>query len=347
MGIQKQFDVRIGTLPTGERNQITDVKGIRVGHVTLNEGEVQTGVTAILPHGGNMFRDKLVAGCAVLNGFGKTTGLVQLQELGVIETPILLTNTFAVGEVYSAVVEYMLSSNPDIGVTTCTVNPIVCECNDGDLNDIRHINVKREHVFEALRNASEDFAEGAVGGGRGMICHDLKGGIGSASRIVKAGDHSYTVGCLVMANHGLLADLTINGRNVGKEIADRIASKKDQGSIIMILATDAPMTNRQLNRISRRAAVGLARAGSFIGHGSGDIAIAFSTAQTIPHYQGPDPLALSAVHEEYIEDFFRGAAEAVEESVLSALYHGETITGVRNNTVYSLRERLAELQTKS
>ena len=172
------YGVNTGILPRGPRNAITDVEGVRVGHCTLADGPVQTGVTAVLPHGGNLFREKLLAACHVINGFGKSAGLVQVEEMGTLETPVLLTNTFAVGAASEALVRHMLADNPDIGRETGTVNPVVCECNDGFLNDIRGFAVREEHVLRALASASEDFEEGAVGAGRGMSCHQLKGGIG-------------------------------------------------------------------------------------------------------------------------------------------------------------------------
>ena len=199
--------------PRGERDLITDVPGVKVGHVTLKEGDVHTGVTAVLPHGGNCFRDKVMAGVSVINGFGKSVGLIQIQELGTIETPILLTNTLSVGTACEELTRYMLEGNPDIGVTTGTVNCVVTECNDGRLNDIRGLHVRPEHVRQALESASEDFEEGAVGGGTGMVCLGLKGGIGSASRRVEADGRTYTVGALVMSNFGAPGNLIIGGKH--------------------------------------------------------------------------------------------------------------------------------------
>ena len=285
MGLNKESGIKIGRGTPGQRNLITDVPGVKVGHVTIRDGaDVNTGVTAILPHEGNMFQEKVMASSCVINGFGKTMGLVQVEELGTIETPIIMTNTLSIGTAANALIKYMLQQNEDIGVKTGTVNPLVCECNDGVLNDIRGLHVKEEHVFEALANCSEEFEEGVVGSGTGMCCLGLKGGIGSASRIVKLDDKEYTVGALVMSNFGGAGRLLIEGRHMGQEIKDKLEAQQDKGSIIMLIATDIPLTERQLKRVARRAGVGLARTGSYYGNGSGDIAIAFTTANRVPHY---------------------------------------------------------------
>ena len=264
MGLNKESGLKIGKGTPGKRNLITDVPGVTVGHVTIRDGkDVNTGVTAILPHQGNIFQDKVMAASAVINGFGKTMGLVQVEELGTIETPIIMTNTLSIGTAATALIKYMLEQNPDIGLQTGTVNPLVCECNDGRMNDIRGLHVTEEDVLQAIRNCGEDFEEGVVGSGTGMCCLGLKGGIGSASRVVKLGDAEYTIGALVMSNFGAAGNLMINGRHMGQEIQEKLAQeKKDQGSIIMLLATDIPLSERQLKRICRRAGVGLARTGS-------------------------------------------------------------------------------------
>ena len=248
----RDYGITIGKLETGMENSITDVKGVRVGHLTLNDGDIKTGVTAIIPHGGNMFKEKLIASSHVINGFGKTVGTIQINELGTIETPILLTNTLSVGVASNALMEYMLDGNEDIGKTTGTVNPVVCECNDAYLNDIRGGHIKREHVLKALDNCDVDFLEGAYGAGTGMSCYGLKGGIGTSSRIVKLDNKDYTVGVLVLSNFGEKEDFTINGVKAGEKIIeiDKINEvEEDKGSIIIIVATDIPLTNRQLERI--------------------------------------------------------------------------------------------------
>ena len=325
--------------PRGPRDLITDVPGVRVGHATLKGGDVHTGVTAVLPHGGNCFREKVMAGASVINGFGKSVGLIQIEELGTIETPILLTNTLSVGTVCEALTRYMLEDNPDIGVTTGTVNCLVTECNDGRLNDIRGLHVRPEHVRQALACAGEDFQEGAVGGGTGMVCLGLKGGIGSASRLVEADGQTYTIGALVMSNFGEPGNLVIGGKHYDTRLGRE--EKKDQGSIIMLLATDLPLNERQLKRLAKRSTVALGRVGSYCGNGSGDIAIAFTTANRLPHYSEKNILETRMFYDENIDRVFVAGVEAVEEAIISSLYHAETTTGVRGNCYLGLRDFVA------
>ena len=336
MGIESKWNIKIGKMEAGPRNKISDVPGVTAGHCTLADGSVQTGVTAILPHQGNIFRDKVMAACHVINGFGKTAGLVQIEEMGCIETPVVMTNTLSVGEAYTALVKYMLSENPDIGETTGSVNPVVCECNDSKLNDIRGLHVKEEHVFEALANCCEDFAEGAVGAGRGMCCHELKGGIGSASRVFQLDNKTYTLGALIMSNHALYKDLIVGDKAVGKDFVHPSDEENDKCSIITVLATDAPLSERQLERVCRRAAVGLSRTGSYMANGSGEIVIAFSTANRIPHYPESQILDGKFVADDCMNVIFRAAAEAVEESVISSLLHAEAVTGKGGVQIESL-----------
>ncbi len=341
MGLNKESGIKIGRGTPGQRNLITDVPGVKVGHVTIRDGaDINTGVTAILPHEGNLFQEKVMASSCVINGFGKTMGLVQVEELGTIETPIIMTNTLSIGTAATALIKYMLQQNEDIGVKTGTVNPLVCECNDGTLNDIRGLHVKEEHVFEALANCSEEFEEGVVGSGTGMCCLGLKGGIGSASRIVKLDDKEYTVGALVMSNFGGAGRLLIEGRHMGQEIKDKLEAQQDKGSIIMLIATDIPLTERQLKRVARRAGVGLARTGSYYGNGSGDIAIAFTTANRIPHYSKTAVMDMKMIADSKIDPVFDMAAEAVEEAIISSLYHAETTTGRAGKVKYGLRDFL-------
>lgn len=326
----------------GARNLITDVAGVRVGHCTIQGENVQTGVTAILPHSGDIFHDKVMAAAHVFNGFGKSMGLVQLEEMGCIETPIVLTNTLSAGVAYDAVVRYMLERNQDIGDTTGTVNPIICECNDGEINDIRRLHVTQDHVREALACCEKDFEEGAVGAGRGMKCHQCKGGIGSASRLVEIDGTTYTLGALVLTNHGLWQDLTIEGRRLGREFPQTAAPHMDRGSCIIILATDIPLSERQLKRVCRRSIIGLSRLGSYMANGSGEISIAFTTANRIPHDQKGAFLPMTMLHDEQIDHVFRATAEAVEEAVLSSLFHGCTMTDRKGAAVYGLRQLLRE-----
>lgn len=319
----------------GKRNLITDVPGVKVGHVTLSEHNIQTGVTVILPRTDNIFQNKYVGASQVINGFGKSTGLVQLDELGTLESPIALTNTLSVGTVAQALVKLMLKDNEDIGTTTGTINVVVGECNDGYLNDIRGCHVKEEHVFEAFQNAAAYFEEGAVGAGRGMTCFEAKGGIGSASRIITLDHKDYHVGSLVLTNFGLKKDFTYH------DLKAEDIEEVEKGSIMMILATDVPLDARQLKRVCRRMPIALGRLGSYMGTGSGDIAIAFSTANTIPHYANEEIMNVKTLHESKMDKVFRAAIDACEEAIFSSLVHGETVTGREGHTTFCLKEMLA------
>lgn len=330
----RDYEVNIGRLETGFYNAITDVEGVTVGHVTLSQGDMQTGVTAVIPHQGNMFKEKLIASSHVINGFGKTMGTIQMQELGVLETPILLTNTLSIGTVSDALIQYMLEKNPEIGRSTGTVNPIVGECNDMLLNDVRAQYVKKEHVFEALQNASTEFLEGSVGAGTGMLCYSLKGGIGTSSRRIQLEHGKYTVGVLVLSNFGILSDLMINGRAIGQELKEALLKsweEKDKGSVIVIVATDLPVSERQLNRMIKRSVAGLSRTGSIITHGSGEVVIGFSTATKIPHEKSAHCITIPTIHEEDMDTVFRAVGEAVEESVLNSLVTATHVVGREGN----------------
>lgn len=337
MGIEN-IKLKIGKLQKGKNNLITDVKGVKVGHKTLDNGNIKTGVTAIIPHSDNIFREKLICSSYVINGFGKSVGLVQINELGTLETPIILTNTLSVGTCSTALVKYMLKENDDIGVTTGTVNPVVCECNDGYLNDIRGLHVKEEDVFDAIENAEINFKEGNIGAGTGMSCYQLKGGIGSASRVLKLDDKEYTIGSLVLSNFGLKEDLLVDGIKVGEKILEKEREELEKGSIIIILATDIPMNERQLKRIAKRVPIGLARTGSHIGNGSGDIVIAFSTANRIKHYEYRDIVSIKIINENIIDKVFRGVIECVEEAVISSLLHSEKTIGTSEHKRESLKK---------
>lgn len=332
---------RIGTLPAGPRDAISDVGEIRVGHVTLDREGIQTGVTVVVPHVGDPFADKIPAAAAVINGFGKSVGLMQVEELGVFETPIALTNTFSVGAVMQAQIREAMAAHPRLGREWATVNPLVFECNDGYLNDIRTLAVAEEHYRTALANASADFAQGSVGAGRGMSAFELKGGIGTASR--RAGN--YTVGALVLANYGRLETLTLAGHPLGRKLTER--KKRDdepeKGSIIMLLATNAPLDTRQLRRLALRAGAGLARTGSVFGHGSGDIALAFSTAYTIPLLPNQPMPALAMLHETRLDPLFYAAVDATEQAIIHALWHAEPVRGRDGHKRLTLREILRRL----
>lgn len=330
----RDYGVEIGRLETGAHNAITDVEGVTVGHVTLSDGDMQTGVTAIVPHAGNLFKEKLVASSHVINGFGKTMGAIQMEELGTLETPILLTNTLSIGTAADALIDYMLERNPEIGRTTGTVNPVVGECNDMFLNDVRAKFVKPEHVVQALENASSEFEEGAVGAGTGMLCYSLKGGIGTASRIMEFGQTRYTMGLLVLSNFGILSDLMVNGKAVGRELKGALVEsykEEDKGSIMIIVATDLPVSERQLNRILKRTVTGLSRTGSIITTGSGEVIIGFSTATKIPHDKPEYLLTIPQIHEEDIDLAFRAVGEATEEAVLNSLVTAQAVIGREGN----------------
>lgn len=317
-----------GTLPTGDLNSITDVPGVRVGHRTLVHGEIRTGVTAIVPHGGNLYREKPVAAIHVLNGFGKSAGLVQVEELGTIETPILLTNTLSVGTCCTALVRHALELNPDIGRETATVNPVVFECNDGYLNDIQALAVTEEDARIALANASSRFDVGSVGAGCGMSTFGFKGGIGTSSRRLNLDGHSYHLGILVLSNFGRAGDLRLpDGRIIAPpdvRIEQRAAEK---GSIIIIAATDIPLSDRQLKRVIRRSGVGLARLGSFWGHGSGDIALGFTTANVLSHDEKAALVDIRILNENRIDLLFEAMADATQEAILDALVAASPMTG--------------------
>lgn len=332
----------------GERNLITDVPGVRVGHVTYHDGEINTGVTAILPRPGDWFYQKCAAGSTVINGFGKTAGLVQVDELGTIESPIIMTNTLSVGTGLTGTVRYMLDKNPDIAVRTCTVNCVVTECNDAMLNDIRGLHVTENDVYTAIDTASEDFDEGAVGGGAGMFCMGFKGGIGSSSRVISIGGRDYHVGGIVMTNFGGPGTFVIGGRHVGEEILNAPPKPvEDRGSIILVTATDIPLTARQCRRLSMRAGAALGRVGSTMGTQSGDVSIAFSTANVIPMNQSEPFADVTYLHDNYLDGVFTAAVEALEESIVSALWHAETTTGFAGRTVRGFREVWEEYVRKN
>ncbi|TMW71841.1 P1 family peptidase [Alteribacter natronophilus] len=333
-----KLDESIWQLPKGEKNCITDVGGVKVGHVTLDEalpdGEcVCTGVTAVLPHSENLFREKVHGAGVVLNGFGKTSGLIQLNELGLLESPVMLTNTFAVPAVTEGTLGYLLRQSPEIGDTTGTVNTVTGECNDGYLNSIRHFSVKPEHAVEAIETAGpQPSAEGAVGAGKGMVCFGMKGGIGTASRSVDG----FTVGALVLSNFGKRSEFNEKRyRKEGEPNQSGGTDPKTDGSIMIVLATDAPLEHRRLTRVAKRCAIGLGRTGSHMSHGSGDIVIAFSTAGRYPHHSDRLNEQESFLRDDHpvMNSLFTAAAEAVEEAIVRSLIKAETTKGRRGRTV--------------
>ncbi|RVU54150.1 P1 family peptidase [Anaerosphaera multitolerans] len=336
-----------GKYKKGLRNKITDVKGVKVGHVTLDSGPIKTGVTAILPHGGNTYKEKVIAACSVLNGFGKSVGLVQIEELGTLESPIIMTNTLSVGTALTASIKYMMEENPDMGANSGATNCVVTECNDGVLNDMRGLHITEEHVIDAIKNASEDFEEGSIGAGRGMISMNLKSGIGSSSRIVQLDDEEYTIGTLVLSNTGTIKNFRICGESIGEMMYNaRKANKKEEfekGSIIIVIATDIPANDRQLKRIANRASIALGRVGSYMGHGSGDIAIAFSTSNKIYHDSEKTILNTKMLDDDKIDTIFNATVDSIEESIVSSIIHSVTTKGRNDKVIYSLKDNLSNL----
>jgi len=321
----RDLGVPVGRFATGRWNAITDVDGVEVGHVTILEGDsVRTGVTAILPHGGNIFQQKVPAAVAVGNGFGKLVGSTQVAELGVIETPIVLTNTLSVFTAATALVKYTLSLPGNERIRS--VNPVAGECNDGWLNDIRGFHVTERHVVEAIEAAEAGpVDEGCVGAGTGTMCLGFKGGIGTSSRLVRVGSRTYTVGVLVQTNFG--GSLRMAGVPLGEILERKSGGKPSGGSCMIVLATDAPLSPRTLGRLARRPFLGLARTGLVMSHGSGDYCIAFSTAYKIP-YDGPalsPPTSLLA--DDRLTPIFAAAVDATEEAVYNSLVAAASVTG--------------------
>ncbi|WNM58795.1 DmpA family aminopeptidase [Candidatus Nitrospira allomarina] len=357
----KDLGITIGRYAPGEMNAITDVQGVKVGHVTIHEGEgalqvgqgpVRTGVTVIIPRE-DVWHHKVPAGAFVINGTGEMTGLAWVAESGFLEYPIALTNTLNVPRVADGVMSWMIQRYPDIGITDDTLTPVVAECDDSRLNDSQGRHVSPEDVVHALETATRGpVPEGSVGAGTGMVSYQFKGGIGTASRVLPSEDGGYRVGVLVNANHGRRHELTIAGVPVGqvyntdlpmvshKELEESIVAalgelpgavppqrRQDSGSIIIIIATDAPLDARQLSRLSRRATIGLARTGSISHHGSGDFVLAFSTGNVIPHYPEHRTFFMAHLADTHINPLFQATVEATEEAILNALLQATTVTG--------------------
>jgi D-aminopeptidase len=341
----RELGITIGVLPTGALNAITDVDGVLVGHTTIVRGDnIRTGVTAILPHSGNLFREKVPGAVFVGNGFGKLAGSTQVNELGEIETPILLTSTLSVPRVADFLLDYMLSlpGNEDVQ----SINPLVAETNDGYLNDIRGRHISREDVVAAIKGAkSGAVAEGCVGAGTGTIAFGFKGGIGTSSRKLPQRLGGFTVGVLVQANFGGI--LTVNGAPVGRELGryylkDELAtpSSTPDGSVIIVIATDAPVDYRNLSRMAARAMMGLARTGAAAGNGSGDYAIAFSTAadvriRALGQSERNAPRNQKTLANDTMSPIFLAVIEATEEAIYNSLFKATTTTG-RGHTVEAL-----------
>ena len=343
----RDLGITVGVYPSGARDAITDVDGVRVGHTTIVEGErVRTGVTAILPHGGNLFQDKVAGAVFVGNAFGKLAGSTQVNELGTIETPIVLTNTLSVGAAMDAVVRYTLAQPGNEQVRS--VNALVGETNDGALNDIRGLHVTREHVIAAITGAAGGaVAEGTVGAGTGTVNYGWKGGIGTASRTIPGDRGGYTVGVLTQTNFG--GNLTIAGVPIFRALQPprgRGAAANDagDGSCMLVVATDAPLDARDLRRLAARAIFGLARTGSSYSNGSGDFAIAFSTSPEMrSRFNQTAPRSRAVLPPDAASPLFEAALEATEEAVYNALFQATTVRSASGTAEAIPVERVREL----
>ena len=353
----RELSWKCGKYAPGKNNAITDVPGVSVGHTTIIEGEgrlipgkgpIRTGITVVIPHEGNIFREKVPAGVFVANGFGKSTGIPQINETGFIETPIAITNTLNVGLVFDALVSHAISKNPEIGITTSTVCPIVTECNDGYMNDLQGRHVKELHVIEAIKNAklNSKIEQGCVGAGTGMSVFGLKSGVGTASRqlIINQGNYkgTYHVGILAVPNYGEFEDFQFYGNNMVnildkdkyfRRIRKKKNDKPDGGSIIVLIATDLPLNNRQLNRIARRGTLGIAQTGSIMTHTSGDFIFAFSTKNRIEHFSGETIKSEICFNDMnlLLSDIFRMTVDAVQEAIYNAMLFSKTMIGRDDN----------------
>ena len=331
----RDFGIVPGRVKTGKRNAITDVPGVLVGHCTVNTEENHTGVTVIIPGPDNAFANHYTAAAYVHNGFGKSAGLVQVEELGTLETPIALTNTLNVGKVWDALAGIVIEQCQNDGLEPMSINQIQKRA------------VGEKEVRQAFAVAAEEFEEGDVGAGAGTICYGMKGGIGSASRVICIGEKEYTIGVLVQSNFGATEDFVLNGEAVGPKILewkqekdDMAASEEDKGSIMSILATDLPLTSRQLKRILKRTGVGIARTGGYTGHGSGEVMIGFTTANRIPSGREEELLQISAIPEHVINRAFLAAAEAEQEAILNSMTAAKQTRGREGELYYSLAEYL-------
>lgn len=337
----RDYGIEIGVLHTGKHNSITDVSGVKVGQVTFHQADgVHTGVTAILPHDKNIFQNKTPAAIHIGNGFGKLAGYSQVEELGNIETPIVLTNTLSVPAASAGIIDYTFQSSENKGVRS--VNPIVGETNDGGLNDIRRRFITKEHVLEALKKAQTGVVEeGNVGAGAGTACFGFKGGIGTSSRILPKSKGGYTVGVLVQSNFGGV--LQVNGVPVGIELKKHKFSKideayKDDGSCMIVVLTDAPLSAKNLKRLAARAMLGLGRTGGMAANGSGDYVIAASTAEDLRIAHNSDSMfeTFKVLRNNDLDLLFEAVIEATEEAIINSLFAAETLTGFENTKVEAL-----------
>ncbi len=351
----RDLGIAVGVLPAGPLNAITDVPGVLVGHCTVSwggpgsprgAGPARTGVTAIVPHGEDIWHNRVVAGAFAANGVGEIVGISAVREWGLIETPIMLTNSQSVGAVYDGTVRWMMDHDPRVGVEDACM-PIVGECDDSFLNDMRGMHVKEEHVRAALdAAASGPVAEGCVGAGTGMTCCDFKGGIGTSSRSIEAHGRRYTVGVLALTNFGIRRRLTVDGVPVGREITDLMPAENTEGSCIVVLATDAPLSARQCQRMAKRCALGLAAVGSYASDGSGEIMLAFSTAARLPR-ESRGLVTLTTVANDQLAELFEAAVDVTAEAVVNSLCMAETTVGRDGQTAHAIPlDRLVEAMRK-
>jgi D-aminopeptidase len=337
-GRVRDYGIKIGTYEIGKNNSITDVEGVKVGHFTLIKNDnIRTGVTAILPYDGNIFMNKVPAAIYVANGFGKLTGYTQVEELGEIETPIILTNTLSVPTAADALIDYILSVD-DNRKYVRSINPIVGETNDGSLNDIQGRYVTKENVIQAINNAtSGSIEEGSVGAGTGTVCFGFKGGIGTSSRVLPKEKGGYTIGVLVQTNFG--GNLTIAGIPVEEELKNKKELNSGNGSCMIIVATDAPLTSRNLKRLAKRAIFGVAKTGGHCSNGSGEYVVAFSTVKDlrIPFYSLQNNLLVrQELRNDKMTPLFEAVIEATEEAILNSLFKSKTVTGKDGLTIKKL-----------
>ena len=335
----RDIGIRIGNIPTGTHNAITDVAGVKVGHVTLNEGDsIRTGVTAILPSD-DIWTARLFGAAYTIHGNGEATGIARINQAGWIESPILLTNTLSVGAVHDGVVRYIVKRYPDNNI----VLPIVAECYDGGLNDISGLHVTAQHAIDAIENATDGpVTEGSVGGGTGMRCYGFKAGIGTASRVLSEERGGWTVGVLVNSNGGRRSQLRIDGVPVGKEIVGSPPKLGRDGSFIIVIATDAPLTHRQLKQLAIRATHGLARTGTPSTDGSGEFVIAFSTANIFSNRTETGTFQIKMLVNGRLSSLFQAVIEATEEAIVNSMTMATTTTGRNGRTMHAIP--LAELQ---
>ena len=335
----RDYGIIIGNGKTGRLNKITDVPGVKVGHYTLKDEKHNTGITVVLPCEDNPFINKVMATSYIINGYGKTQGLVQIEELGYIETPIVLTSTLNVGKIHDSIVSYMIEECNKENEEILSINPIVGEVNDSPLNDVQDRLLGEKELKEAISNAKIDFEEGSIGGGTGTVCLGVKGGIGSSSRITIIDGKIYTIGVLVQTNYGGVNDLIIDGVKVGEKIKNKLDKIEDnKGSIMIVVATDLPVSERQLKRIIKRTEVGLVRTGSTIGNDSGDVVIGFTTANRLNKVKNNHIREYKSITEDKINYVFKQVADATEEAILNSLATAQTTTYYKGKTRYSLTD---------